>query len=156
MKKYFRLNLLLWALAMPYLFTSCSDTDDLPEAYFNFDEKGGVQHGGVLYIENGDSICINRISVIADKSTPTSMITACDFYWDGYFVGPAFAPDFARKFYVYNQSLGRHILSVRMLVAAEGYSLATYVTNFPVIVVNDISEFESLDNDGTDLFSVRH
>lgn len=153
MKKHFRLHLLLWALAMPFLFSSCSDEDDLPVAYFNFEERGGTQHGGALYIQNGDSICIDRISVVADKSIPTAMITACNYYWDGFFVGPAFAPDFARKFYVYNQRPGNHVLSVKMLVAAEGYSLATYVTNFPVIVTEDQSETTP---DGTDLFNNRH
>lgn len=154
MKKYFRLHLLLWALAMPFLFSSCSDKDDLPVAYFNFDETGGTQHGGALYVQNGDSICINRISVDAEKSTPTTMITACDYYWDGFFVGPAFAPDFARKFYVYNQKPGNHVLSVRMLIAAEGYSLATCVTSFPVIVTDKAPD--SFPADGTDLFSSRH
>lgn len=40
---------------MPFLFSSCSDGDDLPVAYFNFDERGGTQHGGALCIRNGDS-----------------------------------------------------------------------------------------------------
>ncbi|MCM1005135.1 MAG: hypothetical protein NC402_02435 [Prevotella sp.] len=155
MKKHFHLNLLIWALAMPFLFTACNDEDNYPNVYFNFDERGGVQHDGALYIQNGDSICMDRINVAVDKSTPTSLITACGYYWDGNFVGPGFAPDFGRKFFVYNQPLGRHVLSVKMQVAAEGYSLATYITNFPVIIVPESADINSINTDGTDLFSLR-
>ena len=72
------------------------------------EERGGVQSDGSLYIANGDSICIDRIKVVPEESVPAAMITLCDYYWDGYFVGPAFSPDFSRKFYVYNQPAGRH------------------------------------------------
>lgn len=155
MKNNHRLNLLIWALAMPFMFYACHDTDDLPEVYFDFEETGGIQHGGALHVENGDSIWIKRISVVADKSTPTSMITACDYYWDGLPVGPAFAPDFGRKFYVYGQHPGNHVLGVRMLVAAKGYPLTTYATNFPVIVADENTDMDSLLPDGTDIFSLR-
>lgn len=151
MKNNFRLNFIVLLLALPFILGGCGNDDDLPVARMTITERGGVQNDGNLYVENGDSICIDRISIIKDESTPTAMITACEYYWDWYYVGPAFGPDFARKFYVYNQPAGRHWLSIRMLVAAKGYSLATYVSQIPVIV--QASGEDGVKPDGTDIFS---
>lgn len=141
------------ALALPFIFAACNDDNTVPDVHFKFDEEGGIQHDGALYVENGDSICINRISIISGESSVKAVISACDYYWDGFYVGPAFAPAFARKFYVYNQPEGKHSLSIKMLIAAEGFSLTTYVTSFPVIVTSSTAEVQT---DGTDLFSVRN
>lgn len=153
MKNYFRLNLIVFLFAVPFILNSCSDDDDMPVARISIQETGGVQSEGNLYIVNGDSICIDKISIVPDESTPTSMITACNYYWDGFFVGPAFGPDFNRKFYVYNQPAGRHYLTIKMLVAAQGYSLATYISQIPVVVLPQGTSLESVNPDGTDLFS---
>lgn len=139
-------------LALPFILASCNDDNTVPDVQFKFSERGGIQHNGSLYVENGDSICIDRISIIPGPSTPKAIISACDYYWDGFYVGPAFAPDFGRKFYVYNQPEGKHSLSVKTLIAAEGYSLTTYVTSFPVIVT---ASTDTINTDGTDLFSMR-
>lgn len=153
MKNSFRLNLIVLTLALPFIIASCNDDNSVPNVQFNFSERGGIQHNGALYVENGDSICIDKISIIPGSDVPKAIISACDYYWDGFYVGPAFAPNFGRKFLVYNQREGKHAMSVRMLIAAEGYSLTTYVTSFPVIVTNSI---DSITADGTDLFSLRN
>lgn len=154
MKNYFRLNLIVMLLALPFIFSACSNDDDnAPVARIAIEERGGVQSDGSLYIANGDSICIDRIKVVPEESVPAAVITLCDYYWDGYFVGPAFSPDFSRKFYVYNQPAGRHYLTIRMLVAMKGYPLSTYVSNIPVVVLSEGESDSDVMPDGTDLFS---
>ena len=137
-------------LAAPAVMTSCSDDDDLVQnVKLEFKESGGVQHEGALYVQNGDTINIESISVVPTEGAPHALITAANYYWDGFNFGPAFAPTFGRGFVVVNQKVGKHTMAVETLIAAEGYSLTTYMSYFPVYVVEDTS---SIVPDSTDLF----
>lgn len=102
MKNYFRLNLIVMLLALPFIFSACSNDDDnAPVARIAIEERGGVQSDGSLYIANGDSICIDRIKVVPEESVPAAMITLCDYYGDflGHFISEYKSANGTRWFY---------------------------------------------------------
>lgn len=139
-------------MVLPLLAVSCDDDNDFPKAVFDIQTSGGVDDGDFIYVQNGDTINIQSISIVADKSTKGAMILRTNYYWDNLPAGPGFAPTFGREFVMVNQPLGNHILTIEMLVGAEGYSVGYYVMNVPVKVVGDDFDMDSITPSGNSLF----
>lgn len=150
MKKFF-----LFLLVIPVVLVSCSDDDDFPIAEFDVNIVGGVQHDGYLYVKNGDKINVESITLDAKKSTKGAVIVRSNYYWDGIFSGPGYAPTFGREFLIVNQPVGIHTVAIETVVAAEGYSFGYYLMNLRVKVVADDFDMDGLTPDETSVVVIQ-
>lgn len=143
MKKIFSIALVLAAVALPAMLTSCSNDDDIPNVSFNLAVAGGEldQNTGTIYIVQGDTLNIESLSVTNLDSDKAAAVTDAQYFWDYNFLGGT--PIAPYKFTIVtndNTPLGDHVLSIKANVVAVDKAPAVAVVDYPVVVVADSTQ----------------
>ena len=136
MKKNLPFALLIAAL--PFVATSCSNEDDLPNVDYSVEITGALvdQETGTIYVAQGDTLNIESITVKNLDSDKNAGITGAEYFWDYNFIGNSpFAP-YGYKIYVSDETpLGEHALTIRMGVVAVDKEPAVGIVNYNVQVI---------------------
>ena len=139
MKKIYSFALAL--LALPFILSSCSNDNELPNVAFNMAVSGGVMDNNTIYIVRGDTLNIESLNVTNLDSDKAAAVTDAQYYWDYNFIG-------ANPFAPYNFSIdvgdstavGDHMLTVRAGVIAVDKTPAFAIVDYPVVVVADSTQ----------------
>lgn len=144
MKKFNIIAVVAICMVASLLTVGCSD-NDLPEVQIGYKIEGGVTgNNGVLNVCNGDTIKVNEVYVVADKSTPSATIFRTDYYWDDSWIGERVVPPYRFDFLIDVGRLGPHTLTIYNLVGANGYSLANCYTQIPIYVHPQGTDLDSI------------
>jgi hypothetical protein len=139
------LYLLVMALPLAFVSTSCNDDDDLPNVELNVSFSGGQFVEGTLFVVQGDTISIDSITITNLEKNKAAAITSATYYWDAVCLGTSIVHPF--KFQIVTSEstpIGEHLLQIETPILAVDKSAAIGVVNYNVQVVAD-----SLDIPGT-------
>lgn len=137
MKKFFTAAIIL--AAMPIMFTSCSNDNDLPDVNYSIEISGGVvdENSGTIYVVQGDTLNVESLSVTNVETGKVAVLAGAEYYWDYNFLGGSPFPPYGFKIYVSDETtVGDHDLTIRTSVLAEGKEPAIGIINYPVMVVS--------------------
>lgn len=129
---------LLFALCLllPLTFVSCSDDDDLPNVNFDVTFDGAVQDGGTLYVVRGQAFEITGITVTNNEAGKGALISAANYYWDGFLLGTSMASPYGYIINIGNDvPLGTHDLTITCPLFAEDKTSSLAMMQFDVVVV---------------------
>jgi len=138
MKRIFYLTLALFAL--PFVVTSCSDDDDLPNVDYKIQISGGYMDptDNVIYIEQGNTLTIESLGVVNLDSDKPAMINNARYYWDYIFLGDSWIQPFTFSVDVDRDTpVGDHLLSIKTQVLAVDKEVAVGIVNYTVRVVDN-------------------
>lgn len=140
MKKLF--SLLLLALPLTFLATSCSDDDDLPNVDITVKMSNCKKLDNTIYVVRGQTLDIDGITVKNLDGDKPALITQATYYWDYYVLGTSVIAPYGFQIAtvapteeVEGTPLGKHLLVIEMPVLAEDKSVATGIVDFVVQVV---------------------
>lgn len=130
---------LLLLPALMFAFTSCSDDDDLPQVSIDTTYTGATMVDGTLYVVQDQEFAITSVVATPLREGKKAGITAVDYLLDGWNIGYTAVSPFAITFEAGTFTLGKHLLSMSMIIAEEGCSLATgyYATDMVVVATAD-------------------
>lgn len=130
---------LLLLPALMFAFTSCSDDDDLPQVSIDTTYTGATMVDGTLYVVQDQEFAITSVVATPLRDGKKAGITAVDYLLDGWNIGYTAVSPFAITFDAGTFTLGKHLLSMSMIIAEEGCSLATgyYATDMVVVATAD-------------------
>lgn len=140
-KKFLPLALLL--LALPFVLSSCSNDDDLPNVDYTLQFSGGVldQQTGFIYVVRGETLEIESLSVRNLDSNKNAAITGAEYFWDYQFLGSSPMPPYGFNITIGDETaLGEHQLTIRTGVVAVDKEPAVGIVNYTVVVVEDESD----------------
>lgn len=110
--------LLPLVIAMSFMaITACSDDNDLPKVNISFNVSNAEDIDGTLYIEKGDTLRVNSITV-EDLNGKGAIIGTVTYYWDYAPLSTVALPPFSIAIPTKNQPVGTHILQAEMSVLA--------------------------------------
>ncbi len=135
-KKLLPLALLL--MALPFVLSSCTNDDDLPNIDYSLQLSGGVydQTNGYIYVVRGETLEIESISVRNLDSNKNAAITGAEYFWDYNFLGNSPMPPYGFNITISDQTaLGEHQLTIRTGVVAVDKEPAVGIVNYTVVVV---------------------
>ena len=140
MKKIFYLALM--ALPLAFLANSCHDDgDDLPDVTFQMTIENATNVDGVIYVVQGEELKISSIDVQNRDTSKKALITAANYYWDGFFLGYNLVSPFAFDIEITDRTpVGRHELEIESSVVAVDKSPAVALCVYPVMVVASAEE----------------
>ena len=148
MKKFF--SLLLLALPMAFINTSCSDDDDLPDVDITLTVSNCQKVGNEIYVVQGDAMKIDAINVVNKEEGKAAAITSASYYWDQVYLGTSIVSPFGFEIQTVKAEgenpgtpLGRHLLQIESPLLAVVKEIATCVLVYTVNVVasaDDIPE----------------
>lgn len=144
MKKIIYLTLAL--IALPFVLTSCSDEDDLPNVDYVIEVSGGYidKTDGVIYAVRGTTLRVESLSVINLDSNKPAVINHVQYYWDFIYLRDVWLAPYKIDIEIdKNIPLGRHKLTAKTEVLAVDKELAIGVVDYTVKVVeseDDIPE----------------
>lgn len=144
MKKIIYLTLAL--IALPFVMTSCSDDDDLPNVDYKIEVSGGYidPTDNVIYIEKGNTLTIESLSVVNLDSDKPALINNALYYWDYIFLGEVRLQPFTFSIDVDDDTpVGDHLLSIKTQVLAVDKELGVGVVNYTVRVVDSPDDIPS-------------
>lgn len=141
MKKIF--SILLLALPLAFMTTSCSDDDDLPNVDITVNMSNCKQLDDVVYVVRGQILNIDGITVKNLDSNKPALITRASYFWDYTLLGTSVVAPYGFEIAtiapdeegVGGTPLGKHLLEIEMPVLAEDKAVATGVVAFVVQVV---------------------
>ncbi len=116
-------------------FSSCSDDDDLPMVDIEASYSGGVMVDGKLYIVQDEEFEITSVSATPLREGAKAAITSVVYGLDGWVIGASDIAPFGVTFEPETFATGKHVLSMRMMVAEEGCTPAVAYSATDVIVV---------------------
>lgn len=143
-KKFLPIALLVFAL--PFVLSSCSNDDDLPNIDYTLQLSGGVldQNTGNIYVVRGETLQIESISVRNLDSNKTAAITGAEYFWDYNFIGNSHVPPYGFDITVSDETaLGEHQLTIRTGVVAVDKEPAVGIVNYTVVVVESAADLPS-------------
>lgn len=130
---------LLLLPALMLAFTSCHDDDDLPQVSINTTYTGATMVDGTLYVVQEQEFAITSVVATPLREGKNAGITAVDYGIDGWNVGYTAVAPFAITFDAGTFTVGKHLLSMTMMIVEEGCSPATgyYATDLVVVATAD-------------------
>lgn len=144
MKKFIYLTLAL--LALPFVMTSCSDEDDLPNVDYVIKVSGGYidPADGIIYAVRGTTLKVESLSVINLDSNEPAVINHVAYYWDFIYLRDVWLAPYPIDIEIDEKMpLGRHKLSAKTEVLAVDKEIGIGVVEYTVKVVeseDDIPE----------------
>ncbi len=138
-------KLLYLLFALPLIFVSCSDDDDLPQFKLQIDMAGQseITDKGVVVVEQGIPLVVKSISVV-NSSDKKIVLGGATYYWDYVFQGSTLVSPFAMEFDTANLPVGNHLLQIYIPVFAVDYSPAEAVVSYTIKVVEPTGEGTSM------------
>lgn len=127
-------------LALPlFALTACSDDDDLPDVNINVDYTGATMSDGAIYVVQGEPFAITSITATAVRPGKNAAVTNVTYGLDGWVVGTSVNSPFPAEFDTSTLEVGKHILSLSMIIAEEGCEIATgyFATTMYVVASSD-------------------
>ncbi|MDE6153961.1 MAG: hypothetical protein K2G21_07450 [Muribaculaceae bacterium] len=132
MKKLFYLF-----LALPLLFVSCDDDNDLPnvEIYATF--EGGTQVDDVYYVVQGQELQVTEVTLVNHDEKEASL-GGVRYFWDYMPIGTTILKPYAINIPTEEMPVGNHLLQAEMPIYAVGYSICTgYIAKKITIVAEE-------------------
>ena len=142
MKRFYFLFLTLIA-ALPLIFTSCSNDDDLPEVDLTVAFRGATERDGTLYVARGDTLVIESLSVTPANGSKKATLGATAYYWNYQFLGTTMAEPFGMIINTEQLPEGEYLLQINTTVFQVDKSVGIDYITFPVV----ISERDELPDD---------
>lgn len=131
---------------MAFIFSSCTDDDDLPDVNISLQVEDGLVSDGVIYVVQGDTIDIAGIKVVNNDANKGAAVTNVNYYWDGYFYAPSVFYPFGMTFATSeNTTLGNHSIDITCTVLAVDKSISTATLSFPVKVVASADDLPAVE-----------
>lgn len=131
---------------MAFIFSSCTDEDDLPDVNISLEVEQGVVSDGVIYVVQSEPIEIAGIKVVNNDANKDAAVTNVNYYWDGYFYAPSVFYPFGMTFQTSeNTTLGNHSIDVTCTVLAVDKSVSTATLSFPVKVVASAEDLPAVE-----------
>lgn len=131
---------------MAFIFSSCTDEDDVPDVNISLEVEKGVVSDGVIYVVQADTIEIAGIKVVNNDANKDAAVTNVNYYWDGYFYAPSVFYPFGMTFPTSeNTRLGAHSIDLTCTVLAVDKSISTATLSYPVKVVASEDELPVVD-----------
>lgn len=159
MKKIF--SILLLALPLAFMTTSCSDDDDLPNVDITVNMSNCKQLDDVVYVVRGQILNIDGISVKNLDGNKPALITRASYFWDYTLLGTSVVAPYGFEIAtiapdeegVGGTPLGKHLLEIEMPVLAEDKAVATGIVAFVVQVVESEDDIpaDAVTPGGTDV-----
>ena len=140
MKKLFYL-----LFALPLLLISCDDDNKLPDIQMNVEILGATKSDGVLYIVQGETLTIDKITVSSTSATKGIALGGATYYWDYYPVATTNTVPYTMSIETGNAPVGNHLLQIECPVFAVDYSAAVAVLTYKVKIVESADEIPSPD-----------
>lgn len=133
MKKIlFLLLLLIPAVAM----VSCDNDDDLPKVNFYYSLENATEVDGKIYVVQGDTLKITSLEVKNQEAGQVAIITAANYYWDGFYLGRNVVPPFGFDINITsNTPKGKHYLEIECPLYANDKAPTFALLVFDVMVV---------------------
>lgn len=132
-----RLKFLALALvaALPLIFTSCSNDDDLPEVNLSVAFSGATEKNGTLYVVEGDDLVIDGITVTPVSGTKKATLGAAAYYWDYQPLGTSMVEPFGMSIHTDRLPAGDYLLQINTTVFQVDKAVGIAYMSFPVRVV---------------------
>ena len=131
---------------MAFVFSSCTDDNDLPDVNISLEVEKGVVSDGVIYVVQADTIDIAGIKVVNNDANKGAAVTNVNYYWDGYFYAPSVFYPFGMTFPTSeNTTLGNHSIDITCTVLAVDKSISTATLSFPVKVVASVDDLPAVE-----------
>lgn len=154
MKRYF---LMLIALPVLALFSSCNDSDDV-NVRFSYDFGDDVTvANGAAYVVNTGTFEIKAIHVTPVNTKHSAAITQVSYWLNGYPLIPTVnvAP-FGIRIPAENMSEGSNMITMDMTVIETDCPISTAVTQIPVVVVDDAADIPTEGVEPSTNYTVPH
>lgn len=121
--------------ALPVLFCSCSDDDNLPMVDMQIAYSGAVMKDGVLYVPEGSDFAIESITATPVKGYREATIGATAYYWNYQYLGTTIEAPFGLKFNTADMPVGDYMLQVNSTVYQVDRSVGVAYFAYPVKIV---------------------
>lgn len=145
MKKTVFLSVLLAAVA--FIFTSCSDSDPLPNVSLTVDIDGGTVDTthGIVYVLQGDTLNVLSVSATNLDTKEPATITGVDYFLNYSWVGNTTIRPFSMPAIINeNTRPGDYVLNVSAGIAVVDKEFATVVAGYQIKVVSDVNDIPAV------------
>lgn len=133
MKRIFKYIML--ALPLAFMATACDDDkNEMPNVSISADISGGVEENGIIYIQQGQPLNINAITLV-NNSGKEAALGAVTYYWDYQRVGTVVTRPFALTVETGDMPLGQHLLQAQMPIYVVDYPVVTGLFEINVVIV---------------------
>ena len=136
-------KLIYLLMALPLLFVSCDDDDDLPKVKIGIETSGCKIVDGTIYVVQGDTLGIDSISITPIDPKNKVALASVNYFWDRMYVETTNIPPFAFAITTGNLMTGRHLLQMRGSVLAVNYAPAIAYIDYTVMVVESAEDIPS-------------
>ncbi|MDE5745812.1 MAG: hypothetical protein K2H84_09210 [Paramuribaculum sp.] len=148
--------LFLMSALLGFAFSSCSDESDLPLVDIDTTCSGAVMVDGTLYVVQDQQFEITSVTAVPVREGKKAAITSVVYGLDGWIIGSTDVAPFGVTFEPGTFAPGKHLLTMKMIIAEEGCSPAVGYYTENLVVVESADEIPSpSDQEARSSFKVR-
>lgn len=125
---------------LAFALSSCSDDSDLPMVEIETETSGATMVDNKLYVVQDSKFEITSITAVPLRENAKAAVVSVVYSLDGWIIGSSDVAPFGVTFEPGTFSVGKHLLTMKMIIAEEGCAPAVgyYATDLMVVESADL------------------